>query len=360
MMRTVKPYKFKNKHSANWYVRYTDKEGKLIAKSLGTSSAKSAVIMVNKLKRKMKDRDKEIYTERLPELIELFLADYATRGNNRHKDSRHYGNLKSRLPKLASVITNIDDLTPSKLNHYITTLPWSANTKNGYKTAISTFCKWCVLNELIETNPCREITVTKGKKPFPRFIKRDESQHILDYSREVSRTNGRNEGELKYSLYLETLTALKTGMRKAELRRLRWEHIDFNNGIIIVSGKTPGEANVRAIPLNNILREELFKIAKINGAVFESRTTPGKHRSDKTWGEDIRPIQTKYADLFTKDHKGVGRGWHLFRHTFASLAVQSGVDIYKVSKWMGHSSVKVTEVYAHLAPKNHDVDIDRI
>lgn len=41
---------------------------------------------------------------------------------------------------------------------------------------------------------------------------------------------------------------------------------------------------------------------------------------------------------------------HILRHTCASRLIQRGVGLYTVSKWLGHSSVKVTERYAHLAP----------
>ena len=43
---------------------------------------------------------------------------------------------------------------------------------------------------------------------------------------------------------------------------------------------------------------------------------------------------------------------HVLRHTCASRLVQRSVPIYTVSKWLGHSSVKVTERYAKLAPES--------
>jgi integrase len=49
---------------------------------------------------------------------------------------------------------------------------------------------------------------------------------------------------------------------------------------------------------------------------------------------------------------------HVLRHTFASLAAQAGVSLYKIGTWMGHTMSEVTEIYAHLA--QFDPDINRL
>lgn len=41
---------------------------------------------------------------------------------------------------------------------------------------------------------------------------------------------------------------------------------------------------------------------------------------------------------------------HALRHTCASRLVNKGIDLYVVKEWLGHSSIQVTEKYAHLAP----------
>ena len=56
--------------------------------------------------------------------------------------------------------------------------------------------------------------------------------------------------------------------------------------------------------------------------------------------------------------ESTGRGWHLFRHTFATRLVQPGVPVAKVSAWLGHSDIRTGMMSAHLAP-GHDEDIEK-
>jgi site-specific recombinase XerD len=50
---------------------------------------------------------------------------------------------------------------------------------------------------------------------------------------------------------------------------------------------------------------------------------------------------------------------HSLRHTCASRLVNAGVDLYVVCKWLGHSSIQITERYAHLNPDKlvHAVEV---
>lgn len=49
---------------------------------------------------------------------------------------------------------------------------------------------------------------------------------------------------------------------------------------------------------------------------------------------------------------------HTLRHTCASRLVQGGMDLYRVKEWLGHSSITVTQRYAHLSPSNLTQGVD--
>ena len=52
--------------------------------------------------------------------------------------------------------------------------------------------------------------------------------------------------------------------------------------------------------------------------------------------------------------------FHSLRHTFATHLLQAGIPIYEVSKLLGHSSVKVTEVYSHHIPNQMHSSVEKI
>ncbi len=52
--------------------------------------------------------------------------------------------------------------------------------------------------------------------------------------------------------------------------------------------------------------------------------------------------------------------YHSSRHTFATLSLSSGIDLYTVSKMMGHKSIKMTEIYAKIINKTVEEAISRL
>lgn len=125
-----------------------------------------------------------------------------------------------------------------------------------------------------------------------------------------------------------------TGLRESDVRNLKWENIS-DNTIKIIQQKT---ISTVIIPLSqtalNILRTE--KVIHIPGIkIF-------KLPKDRT------TINRALARWFKKAEIKKKAFYHLSRHTFATLNLTSGNEIYTVSKLLGHKSLKTTEIYANI------------
>ena len=132
--------------------------------------------------------------------------------------------------------------------------------------------------------------------------------------------------------------ALFTGMRRGELFKLQWEHIDFDRGIILI--KDPKGGQDQKVPLNNPARNLLESLPRGESQyVF-----PGKGANQRT---DINKAvnKIKFDAGLPKDFRPL----HGLRHVYASMLASSGeVDMYTLQKLLTHKNPQMTQRYAHL------------
>ena len=146
------------------------------------------------------------------------------------------------------------------------------------------------------------------------------------------------------------LLGCDAGLRRGEIAQLRWQDVDFeNNQIYVAPDKT---VNHRYVPMTNALRKALEKAAKSARNEFVVDVGRESSRSSKDF------LTAFYRQIAKK--AGVKSFMHKLRHTFASRLVQSGVDLYSVSNLLGHSSIKMTEIYAHLTKDTLRKAVERL
>lgn len=122
------------------------------------------------------------------------------------------------------------------------------------------------------------------------------------------------------------------GLRFSDARDLEWSNIDFENGVIRQTMiKTQSEVITPLFPLAEALLKERIEKQGCGNKVFAQYAEP-------TFNKALR----KYAQLAGIDKHLT---YHSSRHTFATLLVIDDVDIYKVSKYLGHKSVNMTQRY---------------
>lgn len=158
-------------------------------------------------------------------------------------------------------------------------------------------------------------------------------------------------------LYPMLVTAGHTGARRSELLRSRLSDLDFEARTITFREKkrVKGCSTTRTVPMSPMVVTELKRwVAEHPGGPYTFQLGEHVLRSRKarslneplTVNESTHHLRTALKDS-TWRHI---RGWHVFRHSFASICACRGVDQRMINEWMGHQTEEMVKRYRHLFP----------
>jgi integrase len=199
---------------------------------------------------------------------------------------------------------------------------------------LKAFFSWCEAQGTFNINPVRKIKFFNPNNELVRYLTKEQYERLL-------------EGAQKIRWYLRPLIilAVHTGLRRANLLGLRWDHIDFMACVIRITDSTKNRRTL-AVPLNDTALETLNLVKEKTGDgeyVFP-------HFEGEFAGEAIRDIKNSFKTALRRAGITDFR-WHDLRHCFASWLVMSGIDLAAVQKLLGHRSTRMTLRYAHLSPR---------
>lgn len=208
-------------------------------------------------------------------------------------------------------------------------------TVRAFKTALKKAAEWELMPEL----PLSRVKKIKTPRGRVEFFTPNEVRILLDFA------DKKAEGHGGYCPYkTAVMLGARTGLRRGEMVHLEWADIDFKRQILTVQPKRDWA------PKTNECRDVSLPTDLIIFLRALPRSKKCKNVLYDYYGEafTVDNLTTKFGK-FVKN-SGLKGGLHKLRHTFASHLVQNGVDLYTVSKLLGHSSIKTTEIYAHLSP----------
>lgn len=223
------------------------------------------------------------------------------------------------------------DITPSRLNEYknVRLLKVNGQTikkelgvlKSAFSMAIR---EW----EWVKDNPVSRIRMPKDPPGRIRFLSREEIERLLDCS----------ENWFKPVLIM----AIHTGLRQGNIMPLTWDKIDlFRRIILLEADKMKNEENL-GIPISDTLFEtlkDLYKVRHLNSKLVFLKN-----------GKPLYEVLLRRALGRACRKAGItDLRFHDLRHTFASLLVQAGVDLYIVQRLLGHKDGRMTQRYSHLS-----------
>ncbi len=151
-------------------------------------------------------------------------------------------------------------------------------------------------------------------------------------------------------------TALLTGMRRGELRGLRWSDVRFDLGCIEVKRSfltTPKSGKARTIPLHPELAPILRAWKARCPQTTDGLCFPVSSRKTYRLARRSYPCEVR-ATLAAAGIPGdLERPWHAMRHTFATLLAESGASLDAISRILGHSTGghRITAGYVHTSLK---------
>jgi len=170
----------------------------------------------------------------------------------------------------------------------------------------------------------------KTSKILPVFLTKDEVRRLL----EISKNHLRDFTIITFLIY--------TGVRVGELVNLKIEDVNLEGRYVKIRGKGDKE---RLVPLSNELTAILSTyIEKKRGETFLFESNRRKKFSPLT----IQLMVRKYAKLANIPKKITP---HKLRHTFATLALESGISPITIGELLGHSSLNTTMKYTHVTNK---------
>ena len=200
------------------------------------------------------------------------------------------------------------------------------------KSMVNTAVKW----QLVDANSTRDAKLFKLDDP--------PVERVLSYEEEAKLLAACDLPELQCRaphLKPIIMVALYTGLRRGEILRLRWAHIDFDNVVLTVQKSKTKAGQGRQVSLNSALRELLLVLHEgaTNEWVFPSPKNPREHIGDVK-NSFRRPVKISAIPHIT---------FHQLRHTFCSRLADAGVPVAVIQDLAGHASIIMTRRYMHPA-----------
>jgi len=214
-------------------------------------------------------------------------------------------------------------------------------------SAIRSFYRYLVREEILPLNPIQETSSPKLDKRLPSFLTTEEITRLLE-APDIATPQGQRD-----RAFMELLYA--SGLRVSELASLNLEQVDLDTREIRVLGKGSkermvlmGEPAARALSayLNDgrdtLLNSQPSKRnkKKESSAVFLNRY--GGRLTERS----VQSTLEEYAKI-----AGIGKRVHphMLRHTFATHLLDGGADLRVVQELLGHASLSSTQVYTHVS-----------
>lgn len=335
------------KRGNTWTVRidYKDKFGKRKSKSKGGFAKKGlAELYVAELKKKINAKPEETVS----------FADYFNDWFDIYKKPKVSSITAKRYVYTHDAIedyfgnTKLVEITRPKYQQFIN--HYGKNHAKVTVKKVNTLIRSCIKNAIYEEIIRKdftqnvELTYNISQERTVDYLSIKEIKRLTSYL-----TNSLN---IHFTSKFMILTAILTGARLSEIAALTWSDINIPFKTISINKSwdyqnkdfkpTKNESSKRIIRVNQLLLDNLVLLKNNNSNMIFSNqygTIPSSSAVNKTLRECLKGLGVNRR----------GFHFHSLRHSHVSLLLANGIDLYVISKRLGHSDVATTsKIYAYL------------
>ena len=270
----------------------------------------------------------------------LFLDDQYLKGNSLHTINDYTNKLRGFLEQFGG--RELAELRPENLNEYaqhVRETHSNTITIQSYLRALRAFLNWLYLGDYVEADFCRKFRLPKARKPFLNVLSDQEIERVFAVYGDDS-----NVIHLRNRVILSLM--LDAGLRLNEVVTAQVTDLHLPEGYLIVTGKGSKQ---RAVSFGVTTLEHL--------KAYLAAVTPSRALLQTAEGEPLTQDTIKNMFRKLKRKSEVQRLHpHLLRHTFATRYLENGGSIYTLKELLGHTTLKQTQAYLHVAQNRVHLD----
>ena len=284
---------------------------------------------------------------KLKELLELWLERYMKHTIKIRTYNRYKSICELHLIKDLGEY-ELEELKPNVLQDFLLKKidgNYSTNTIKGIVSVLKQALRLAITLEFVDKEYCSNLKMPSSEEKEISVFTKKEQQVIESFCLNHKKRN-----------YIGIVICLYTGIRLGELLALTWNDIDFNSNLLTInktsySAKVDGKTQIivdkpktkksnRVIPIPNQLVKLLRVIKKESNSKYVITTRNSGMVGNRSYQRTFKFILKKVNVPY--------RNFHSLRHTFATNAIELGMDVKTLAEILGHTNAMITlNRYSH-------------
>lgn len=274
--------------------------------------------------------------------VQLYIADLKMQ-NYSEKTLKSYRNAILRfINYLDGEVDDIEDINTIHIKSYIQSIEGKPSYVNATIKRLRGWFVWLMEEEFIEVNPMRKIKLLRENKTIINTFSDEEAKAMLDAY------NGSDILSVRNKTIIHTLFG--SGIRCSELLELKLDDIKLDY-LLIRNTKNKRD---RVVPLPNALRKQLNRYLRARKGFNSEYIFMSKNNLQLTV-EAIERIVAK-CGVMANISPNIRCSPHTIRHYYCQYQLRHNVNIYSLSRIMGHSNIAITNRYLEGITNNQIIE----